>query len=352
MELSLTAGALRDALATARHATPATPGLVAYSGVLLALKGSNLTATGSDGETTITAAVKVTGTTDGQALLPPKPILAYLATLDPATTIALTATDGDVSVQPEGSQPYSFRTLTSTFPLPSGTRTQATPAALERLGAALHAVAASVAKDNPGVQVISSDAGLVLHSTDNYRLTRAVLPEAGFGEFSGVLPLPALERIARHGVKGLVASDKMVRAEGDSVTITTRLLSTPFPAVDSLLSAVPPQHAVVPAAALRAALSRLASVADTAPLKVEIADEELVLTVSNADLGSGVERITLAEAATAEVSFSARLSYLLDAVGSHTAEQVEIGWTTAVAPVFIRSQEPFPVTSLVMPIRS
>lgn len=355
MRFSTTAGALRDAVATARHAVPANASLVAYSGVLLLVKGAQLAIFGSDGETTISALVAVADSSDGQVLLPPRPLTNYLNTLDPSAAISVRADEGaDVEVQAGTHAPYRFRPVAATFPQPSMPRTAPVPVQLGRLGLALSAVRASVSKENPGVQLVSSvEDGLVLHSTDNYRLSRSEISEGGFGEFSGLVPLGVLDRVARSEINQVSVDTKgrTLRFSGPEISISARLLSTPFPSVESVLTSTPPSSASFPAADLRQALAALASIAESEPLRCSVDQDRLTLSISNADLGSGEEVVDLNEPVTTPFEFAVKLNYLLEAVNSHDASVLTLGWSSAVAPLFVSSRDPLPVISVVMPVR-
>lgn len=354
MRLTTTAGALRAALSTARHATPSSPSLVAYSGVLLLVKGNRLSVVGSDGETTIAALVTVTDGTDGQTLLPPRPIAAFLGTADAdAQVVVILEEAGDVALLIGTSQPYRFRPIAATFPLPSTSRAGSIEVDMARLAVAVAAVRSSVSKDTPGVQLVSGPAGLVLHSTDNYRLSRVELPEAGFGDFSGVVALSVLERIARHTITSVSVDQRgsTLRCAGPDVVISSRLLSTPFPAVETILTNPPALRVTMSSSALHAALSRLQTVAEGSPLRCRISAEGFELSVSNIDLGSGTEIVPSTGTVAAPFEFAVSSNYLAEAVASHSAETIQIGFSTAQAPIFVLSTDPLSVTSVVMPVR-
>jgi DNA polymerase III sliding clamp (beta) subunit (PCNA family) len=355
MRFTTTAGALREALGTARAAIPASPVLVAHSGVLLLVKGTSLSVVGSDGETTIAALLEVTDGLGGQALLPPKPVSAFLATVDADASVSVDAEDqGDAEVRAQGAPPYRFRSIASTFPLPSASKVPMSPVRFERLGEAIAAVRAAAGKDEPRVQIVSKDDRLVLHTTDTYRIGQVELPEAGFGDFTGVASLPAFERMARHGIDkiGVDQQGRTLRGTGPGIVIMSRMLKSPFPAIESVLRDQRPAPLVeAPVEPVIAAIRRLEAVADTAPLKVRIEGSQLLLSVSNVDLGSGEECVRLSKAIDVPVEFRVNLAYLRDAVDAHVADTFELGFGGELQPVFLTSKGPLPVTTVVMPIQ-
>lgn len=354
MKFSTRAGSLADALSVARQALGKTTTLVAYTGVHLVVKAGELTVTGSDGETTVTAAVPVTKATAGQVLIPPKPIATYLATFDPATELTVD-TDGayEVVVTTPGGSPYRFRSLAESFPTPAPLKAEKVPVDFRRLPSALAAVNASSGKERL-VQLVSGDAGLQVHTTDGYRLTRAALPEAGFGPFSGLLRLGVLEQIARAHVTAVQVDPRgrVFAAFGTDATLVTRLVDERFPAVGTVLDGLPPYSITLPSADLRMALSRLAAVTETTrPLHVKVDGTAMLLDMDSVNIGSGDEQVTLSTPAPTPLTFGVNLDFLAEAVGSHPAAELTLSWSEATQPIFLSSADPLPITGVVMPVR-
>ena len=182
----------------------------------------------------------------------------------------------------------------------------------------------------------------------------AHLPEAGFGPFSGLLPLTVLEQIAESPVTEVQVDrrGRVLTAAGERVGVVTRLVDEMFPSVDTVLASVPAHYVDVPTAALREALARLGSVAEEKrPLVVEIAGDEVVLRMDSVNLGSGVERIELATPAPAEVTFGVNMDFLVAAVATHAGPCVIVGWTAPEMPIFLKSDAPLAVTNVVMPVK-
>lgn len=357
MRFATTASVLRDALTAARHATPSGPAaLVAYTGVHLLVKDATLAATGSDGTTTITASAEVNDTKNGSVVLLPRPILSYLSSLEPASPVVVeSVADTHVTVTAAGAPPYEFRTLSATFPSTSSGKSEPVQADLSRLGAALASARSSAGKDGLGVQLVSTDKGLVLHTTDNYRLTRVEIPEAGFGDFVGTLPLAVLETLARYEITSVAVDPrgKTLEFNGPTISVSSRLLAAPFPPVEGLLTQRPPHTATAPAVELRRALVRLASVADDSPVTCKLEGSEMTLTVRNADTGAGVEVLALTEPAPVPAEFVLKVNYLADAAASQPsdAEGIQLSWSAPLAPVVVSSTASMPVVCMVQPLR-
>lgn len=356
MRVTSTAGALRNALVTASHATPSNPSLIAYSGVLLLVNDATASLVGSDGETTISAQLDVEEPSPGQVLVAPGPLGKYLATLDPELGVTLSAEEGgDLEVAAKGCRPYTFRPISATFPLPAAIKSAPAAVDFTRLLAALKAVRASTPKENPGVQLVSSGTSLHLYTTDSYRLSGAELPEAGFGDFAGQISLAVLERLARQQIDRVSVDPlgtRTLRFAGPEVVISTRLLATPFPSVDNVLAQMPPHSANMPTSELRRALARLAAVSgESTPLHCNIAEGSLSISVTNTDVGTGAEDVSLLAQQGGAFEFGVKLGYLSDAVAAHDTAEVSFRWTLPEQPLFVVSEDPFAVTSVVMPVR-
>lgn len=352
MKFELSADAFHDVVSDAGSITPSNPAMVAYSGVFIAADGDAVEVTGSDGETTVTSRADAAVTRPGRLLVPPAPLLRFLGTVD-ADRVTVELVDGDLSVTPAGMSGYRFRPIAATFPQPPTATEGAHRADLSRLPAALAATKAAHSKDY-GVQLVSTSEGLTLHTTDSYRLHRAQLPEAGFGTFTGECSLTALERVVRADATTSVTVDDRGRSItffGPRTRIVTRLLAPQFPAVGDMLSMSPPHAVTLPAAAIRAGLGRLAAIADTRPVQVEIEGAKLTMSVMNEEIGTGSETIGLAGPAPAPYRFAVNLAYLNAAIGAHHAAAVTLGWFEANQPLMLTSDEPFGVTALLMPVQ-
>lgn len=356
MRFSTPAATLLAALHRASGIIPTRPSMLAYSGVNLEVSAGKLTATGSDGHTTVSVTSKVSGTVTGNALMLPKPISHYLGRLDAGATVTFEKdSDTEATLSVDGAAPYRFKLIATTFPVQPSLRSEKHPVDMEGLSRAVSAVSpsATLAPNVQAIQVISTTEGVKLHSTDGYRLARAVLPPAAaFGDFDGLLSLRVLELAASVGVTTVQHDGKgRVAFSSDDTTISARLVTHPFPVVESVLGAVPIYTAKVPRLPLKAALRRLSALAEgSVPLVVDLAGNEATLSMRSNNLGSGTEVIELGAAVPSEVKFGANLEYLEQALSAHVAEDVTIGWTAAKAPVFLTSDADIPVVNVVMPV--
>ena len=354
MKFSLPAGLLRTAIATAGHATPRNPQLIAYSGVLVQLSGTVCFAIGSSGEVTIAARVNVAkAASDGQALVPPGPVSRYLATLPADQEITASADDSsDFTISlPGRSSPYTFRQIPAAFPMPAASTGETADVDFTRLQAAVRSV--RTAADASGVQLLSSGRELVLSTTDTYRLARVALPEAGFGQFCGQLSLAALDTITRQRIDKVTTDQdgRVLRLSGPDVVISTKLLATPFPDVSGIAPAPGAQVFTMERAALVQALEHLSAVAtDITPLHCAVRNNDLVLSVDSTDVGSGSETIAISSGPQAELEFAVKLTFLSEAIASHDCQYLDLHFCGPNQALFFTSQEPFSTTTVVMPV--
>jgi DNA polymerase-3 subunit beta len=359
VKISLPVSALEEVLVKARYAISERASMMAYSGILLEAADGTLSATGTDGENTITGYVKATVTDGGSALLLAKPLIEWLHAVPRGSEVTLANDgDGEITAQVKKGSPYQFRTIAMNFPKPPGVNAPGVAVNLADLGVALGAVRASsdaahtsTSSATAGlVQLVSTDGDMHLNTTDTYRLSQAVLKEAGWGEFSGLLPVAMLERVAKDVITSVAVDQKgrIIEFSGPGARYSMRLSPVPFPLVDATLAVLPANQAGVVLADLRTVLARLAALAEGNPMRCDIRDGRMSLAITS-PLGEGEE--TLEVDGTGEVSFAVNLEYLRAALSGCGGEQVTLGWTNATSPVFLISREPITVTTVVMPVR-
>lgn len=357
MEFSCKARLLKESLDAARHAVPASPALAVFGGVQIEASASRVTVTGSDGETTISSAMDASVSSEGAVVLPHKPISTFLATIDASADVRVVLSDGEVVLHAASLSPYRFRTTGTRFPSVLSPKGKPKKADFSRLAAALSVVRAAVGGDHNGVQVLSDSAGLHLRTTDHYRLHAVTLPEASFGEFSGVLPLNVLDRVAAHTPTEVTPDDrgKSIQFSSPSVSITSRLLQVPFPNASAVLEQSFPGKAVLDVEQARQSLSRLGAVAadrtsgsDGTAVTVTGDAEGIRFEVSNANVGSGAE---ILDGESSELRFVVDRQFLLAALLAHQADSVVIGYAGPHAPVLISSSKPLQSATVVMPMR-
>lgn len=352
LSFSAPAGLLRDALSRASHVTPATPSIAAYGGVHLEIDDHHAKITGADGETSITAELDVEMAAPGKVLLPPRPLATFLSKLPSGTRVTVTLNENaELLVTPAGGNTYRLRPLVATFPSPARPSSEPVAVDFSGLSDALTVVRTAVTREQPGVQLVSVGQRLVLNATDSYCLARAELSAGGFGEFTGLVPLAILDRISRLGVTAVAfdTRSRLISFHAAGTVVITRLLATPFPAVETVLDSAPRTQVSLDGRPVLDALGRLSAVAQEAPVRVRLTGSRIELAVSNADLGSGSESCELASPAPVDTEFHCRLPYLVNAFS--IAEELTIAYSGPVSPIFVSATKPVTATLVVMPVR-
>jgi DNA polymerase III sliding clamp (beta) subunit (PCNA family) len=356
MRATASASDLLSCISTAALVTPRLSERPGHTGVLLEIVAGQLSATGTDGDTAIVSRTPVAGGEPGEIVLPPKPLTSYLSTLPGDTTVTLRRLDTDeLEVAAEGRSTYRFRPITASFTRPGGLRLETRPAGLGALGSALKVIGHAVSRDHGGIQLVSSDDGLVLNATDNYRLAHARIPGAGFGTLTVVVAAQLLELVSRLELTSVAVDAKgtVIRFASPRVSVIAKLLAVPFPPTESLLSARGAAHITLPVGALRAALRPLEAVAGTRPLTVDIAGDSVTLAAANVEVGTGSEQIRCPAATSAPAfRFAVSAGYLRDAVAaadSAGAATATLWWGTPDSALYLTVTDPVAATMVIMP---
>ena len=352
MRFTVSATALSDALSQVQRVTPARPALMAYSAVSLVASGSTVELTGSDGELTIRVALPITPESDGGSLVQPRPLSQWLQTVGDVVLAVFDDGSGDLVVTAPGAAPYRFRTVAATFPQTPRLTGKPQTVDLTHLPQALAAVRAAVDRDHKVVQLVSAGSQLRINATDSYRLCQAVLDGAGFGDFSGMVPLAILDQISPDTDTVVVdTAGRMIEWRSAHITYTARLAAVAFPAVDSVLSVLPEHKVALPTAALRTALGRLATIVDQEPLRCQLTHDTVTLSVASSPLGSGSESIPLAAGPSIPFEFGVNLTYLAEALANQGDGPVTLSYSGATQALFFVSTGAVSVTAAVMPVR-
>ena len=357
VRLSSTVGDLRDAVRVAQRAVPNVPARPEFAGLLVVAGAASASVIGSrNEETTVAATATATALEPGRVLLPASALAAYLATFDAPTAVELVHDGGPTATVRAGQgAPYHLRVIDATLRLPDPPAAEPLTVDFTRLGAALASVRATLDPDTGAVQVVSGPDGLALHSTDMHRLSRCVVPEAGFGDHRIVLPYEALDWVAKLAVTTVTLdpASPAVRFAGPGAVVSTRLLATPFPDVAPLLRQTPPHRTRLSASALSTALARLRALSPQASVTVEIAEEAVVVRMNSEDVGWGEERLDARGTVGPPTLFYVRAGYLADAITALAPadDVVEVRWSDSLAAVHLVASGPLATTVLVMPQR-
>lgn len=335
------------------------PTMMAYTGAYLVVTESTLTIHASDGDTTVSTCIPTDGdAVAGGVLVAPKPLLSWLKTLSGEVTVTLTVTSAaSLDVTADNSAPYTFRTLNATFPVP-GAPTDVPVVALEDLAAALSAVATSAGAtdDLSGddvVQLVSNVSALTLYSTDQFRVTRAVLPGAGFGDVTLLMRLKTLQLVAKWKPTGVrVEPTGAVVFTVDSGVVTVRRLEAAFPAASQIVDAPSAYSTTVTGSDVVTGLRRLRALAGGGEsIIVSLDADHMQCSVNAEQIGSGTERVALGTPVSVPVKFGVNVDFFKQAFDALNSSEVTLRWTSGTMPVRLSTTTPLDVTVVVMPVR-
>ena len=198
-------------------------------------------------------------------------------------------------------------------------------------------------------------------ATDGHRLActdRTVGPEAGRLASGLIIPRKALQEIKR-----IVDEDETAEVElgfsGNSgllrkggVTLVMRLIEGEFPNYRQVIPTSPPHRITVDALQLAQALRRtvLLAAERTRAVRLELQPGTLILSSASPDLGEAREELDVDfEGEPLKIGFNAR--YLLDAIGSFGAKELELGLRDGLSPVLVRPTDDLDTLAVVMPMR-
>lgn len=310
------------------------PSALVYSSIALAAKGDEVVLMGSDGELTIRARVSATIREEGSCLVVPRPVLRYLAGFVEKECILEDEGAGDLVISGDNSSAYRFRTVLGSFPQPPKIQGEVRDVDMRQLGAGLSLVRSAVDKSKRLVQLVSVDKSLSLTTTDSYRLAQTVLPGAGFGDFTGVVPLSMLEQLGSDTTSVVVdAGGRAIEFRSDRVIYTARLAVGSFPAVESIINSRPERMVTLPVASMRKAVERLSSVSPNAPVWCTLDQRKLVLKVEEREVGSGEEALDIKGNVSPEMTFGLNLSYLGDALVGQ-GDEVDLYYSDPHSPFY------------------
>lgn len=360
MRFTCAAGSLSSAVSVAATNTPSHPQMPVFAAVQLDASCVPLQVRGADGMTATAAPVSEADVAaPGQALVPPGPLGRLLGLLPADEPVDVDDDGARLTVTRADHAPYRFHLLDGEMPQPPAADRSAEPVAWSSVAGALRAVSAPTGRDHPGVRVGCADGTLTLDTTDHYRACRAVVPDAGFGGFVGVLPAADLQRAASYRIRRATEAGggRTVTLEGEVATVNLRLLASPFPPVEQVIDGHGAGRFKVDVDAVAVALNRLAAVAGDSPVRLHTEHRRLTLSASSADVGEGVEHVALT-APPSDPTFSVAVNrrFLADAVEAHRRLHIDEatvrhGTGTEALHLTGTTADGVALTHVVMPIR-
>ncbi len=345
MRYSTTAGSFGHAVAVCEPAVRSS----GQFGIQIDAQPDGITVIGTDGEITTTATVDGAVSEPGTAVCVAKPVASYCATLDPVTKLEV-HTDGGYLVVRGGGRVYRFALLAERYPAVERAGSEAVLVPAGAISQLLTAVRHAVDPRTGLVKLTAGDGMLRLYATDTYRLAMAAVPVSD-GSWSVLLPVHGLLAAMRHQPEHIAVDPKgrVATFTGVAVETTVRLGVAAFPAVEGAIGVGGTTTIELDRTGVERALQRLASVAASEPLRVELDSAHGVRITALSSDGTGVE--TVPATVVEPVTFGVAGRSLLDALHACGGTAVAVSYTDARRPVQVASVGAEPaVICILMPI--
>ena len=352
---------LSEALQTVQRGVSSRPGIPALTGVLLEA-GSNgaLTLTTTDLEVSARLRIEVQVQEEGIVLVPARLLGDTVKSLS----------DAPVEFDADQSQAWircaayegALRLLPAEdFPAlqpPTGTRIVVeAPKFAEAVGQVARAASRDEARPVlTGVLVEVSREGLMLVSTDSYRLAVRELVATAAAEGKAIVPERAMSEAGRAAAaveKGdveLFVDESQVAFQIGNLMLTSRLIEGEFPNYRQLLPEAYENRLTVSRQQLMDAVRRVGLLArDNSPIRLEFNALGVKLSSSSPDLGQAVEAVE-ARYEGEDITAAFNPAFLADGLAAATGETVRLEVRDGLKPGLIKGESD-EFTYLVMPVR-
>ena len=350
---------LVESLATAGRAV--NKGLPGLSGIQAILKKDLLSLTGTDRDLTISVDVKVSGSTDGEAVIPARLAADIVKAIKPGA-VSLEVSGDSLQIT-SGRSEFSIRLIASDdFPKLAATEAETFTLSAEELNDSLQQVVLAASSDDSrpiltGVLLASEGDGLRLVATDSYRLAMRDIKNAAVlkkGQ-SVLIPSRALEELNKVLDKG----DKVDLQLGDNeaaflvgdIKITTRLIEGEFPNYRGLIPDSHPNKLTINRGDFLEALRRVKLLArESTPVRLEMNSDGVELVAVTQDVGTAREFVEgKYDGSDLIVAFNPQ--YLAEGVEVTPGDEITLSTIDELKPALIHSVGVEDLLYLLMPVR-
>ena len=337
----------------------------ATSGILLSLRGNQLTVTGTDLDITVRTHVDVIGIEDGSLVVPARLIVDAVRSLE-AGAVTIASHDENVEVSLSRAK-FSLRTFSvvdyPNLPPMSGSTTNI---AAQDLVQGLNQVVRAAANDDArplltGVLFTHENDTLRLIATDSYRLAvRDVPGVAGIGGTHDLLvPARALQELQRaasplanDAAIGVTLSDAEICFVVGASTISSRLIDGNYPSVLQLIPASYPNQLRIAKDTLLTSLKRAKLLAKDSTSSVRLTMKEKSVEIRTQSIDTGdIEDNVDADYQGEELTIAFNPSFLIDGIEAIIGDEVVLETSDAVRPAMVHGVEDVRFRYLLMPVR-
>jgi DNA polymerase-3 subunit beta len=354
--------ALAAAIEMAAKVAPNASGAPILLCTKLTLTGNELKIEAQDTDLQLTTSVEVTGKGDGSVAVPARPFADVLKGCS-ADTVECSVVRGRLRIASGGFAGDMLTQPEDEFPAPRAVEGESASYAAADFAATLRRVAIAASSDDSrpiltGVQLAVHDKGIELAATDSYRLAADVLEGQSVPD-GMILPTKALGEVAaaigskKPEVVEVRFGEHAVEATVGDARFVIRKIEGEFPKWQSLWPESTPTIVSVPRSALAAAVSRVRQFArgeEQTPVRLVFGPESVTVMGGGQALGDAHEPIPCTVVGdTLDIGFNA--AFLLDALRSVEADDVELGMTDGLKPATIGDSKHETYRHLLMPVK-
>ena len=334
--------------------------------VLLSVKGSRLSVTGTDLEVELVASGEVSVGQPGEITVPGRKLLEIAKALPEKSTVTVSL-DGERLKVSAGRSRFTLSTLAaSEFPVVESVSAQQTltlpQAELGRLIAKTHfSMAQQDVRYYLNGTLLETDGKLLRTvATDGHRLAIAEAQLATGGKNvnaqqvivprKGILELQRI--LGNEGDVEITIGSNHIRLQIGDIRFTSKLIDGKFPDYGRVIPASPSKAVVVERDSFRAALQRTAILSNEKyrGVRVSLAKNSLKLQAHNPEQEEAQDEVEI-DYKGEEMEIGFNVTYLLDALTAIDTETVELGLTDSNSSCLIRSPGTTHSRYVVMPMR-
>ncbi|WP_436493289.1 DNA polymerase III subunit beta [Actinokineospora sp. HUAS TT18] len=331
MDLTITTAELATAAADVIRLVPGKLVDPVLSGLLLTATAQGVELAANDRERTARITCDALVHTEGQVLVPAKPLAETLRALE-QEQVRLVVEGTRLAIRTEGARfalPLLDVALHPGVPAPPA----AGGSVSARLFAsALSTVAATAARDEAlplftGVRVRSEGSNLVLRATDRYRMAIATIPwSPGSAEVDALIPATLLAEVGKQvtGTVSIGVDANRLALTWDDMVVTTAVLDGSYLSETKLALSEVDTHVELDADTLANATRRVALFTDTrGVVSIEVGDSHLRLRTADRQTGEAEESVkATVDGGRTSPSYQAR--YLTDALRPFAGRRVHL----------------------------
>ena len=364
MQISCNTTSLNKAIQTVQKAIVSKPSTPIFSGIHILTKEAQIEIQAMDVNMAISCTIAADITEPGEIVVSAKHFAELINKLPAeSVTISKNATNKTIKVA-SGKSEYQLLLMNEDdypkFPIIDGNQTITIDNTMMKELIKKTIFACSTDEARPlftGILVDVADGKITFVGTNTHRLAIKSMPYAQTEPMSMIIPSKVLTEISRNldGKQDVVISllNNQLMVVIDNIIIVSRLIEGKFPDYKRV---IPPKFAIktkVNIKELAGAVSRVALFStdgDYSIIKMSVDAEELTITSSSPDVGTGREVISCqTEGEKLNVAFNSK--YILDILKTLETDEAVLSMNTPLSPVCISCEQEPDYIYIVTPVR-